>query len=127
MPCSFHSDGWAPQTIDVLALELPTKHVFPGLLAFAKAAVRSPEVDARRGACIALSACAEGCSDSARRRMDDVLQVSVMVLCGVGLGGCRWGALGIDDLHVCCLLGMAGDGRRASMAAAVLGLRRWML
>lgn len=64
------------QTLDEIAMQLSDKHIFPGVLAFAQHAIQqAADADARVGACVALSAIAEGCCDTVAARIQEVLQV----------------------------------------------------
>ena len=68
-------DLYVMQTLDVLALELPTRHVLPDALAFAREAIQAPDTNRRWAACTVLVVCAEGCANGMRAALPEVLKV----------------------------------------------------
>ena len=65
----------------MLALHLPNKLILPDALHFAQEAINSPEVHVRAAACTVVVDVAEGCSDALRKKLNPVLQVSLLPLC----------------------------------------------
>ena len=63
------------QALDVMAVNLPPKHIFPEVFAFSKAAINSTSPAARHGAVLALLMVTEGCANAIRKKLHDVLQV----------------------------------------------------
>ena len=63
------------QAIDVLALNLPSKHVLPEALAYAQQAIHSADALQRAAACTVIVDLAEGCADAVRKQLPAVLQV----------------------------------------------------
>lgn len=63
------------QALDVMAINLPPKHIFPEVLAFSKAAVENGSPAARHGAVLALLMVTEGCANAIRKKLHDVLEV----------------------------------------------------
>lgn len=64
------------QAIDVLALNLPSKHVLPEALSYAQTAIQSPDPLQRAAACTVIVDVVEGCADAVRKQLPVVLQVS---------------------------------------------------
>ncbi len=63
------------QALDVLALNLPSKHVLPEALSFAQTAIQSPDPLQRAAACTVIVDVAEGCADAVRKHLPAILQV----------------------------------------------------
>lgn len=63
----------AAQALDALALNIPSQHVFPTVLAFATAAASSGAANERLAAMRCLSVSAEGCADPMRRKLRSIL------------------------------------------------------
>ncbi|BDA47413.1 Importin-4 [Coccomyxa sp. Obi] len=66
---------FAAQAIDVLALNLPSKHVLPEALSYAQTAIQSPDPLQRAAACTVIVDVAEGCADAVRKQLPVVLQI----------------------------------------------------
>jgi hypothetical protein len=66
------------QAMDVLALNLPAKHVLPEALSFAQKAIGSPDPRHRAAACTVIVDVAEGCADAVRKQLLPVLQARVL-------------------------------------------------
>lgn len=67
------------QALDVLALNLPSKHVLPEALSFAQTAIHSPDPLQRAAACTVIVDVAEGCADAVRKHLPAILQVRIVV------------------------------------------------
>lgn len=67
------------QALDSLAQVLPSSQVFPGALGFAQSSIKSASHLERRAACDVLTVIAEGCSKPARKSLEAILQVSLVV------------------------------------------------
>ncbi|KAK9905642.1 hypothetical protein WJX75_003705 [Coccomyxa subellipsoidea] len=66
---------FAAQALDVLALNLPSKHVLPEALSFAQTAIQSPDPHQRAAACTVIVDVAEGCADAVRKQLTLILQI----------------------------------------------------
>ncbi|KAK9818938.1 hypothetical protein WJX74_003705 [Apatococcus lobatus] len=65
----------ASEALDVMAVNLPPKHIFPEVFAFSKAAVENTAAAVRHGAVLALLMVTEGCAAAIRKKLQDVLEV----------------------------------------------------
>ncbi|GJP51676.1 hypothetical protein CLOM_g10825 [Closterium sp. NIES-68] len=73
---------FAAQAIDAVAMEAPRKHVFPPVLAFARAHITDPSHHMRYAAVMAMAVITEGCCEAVRGRLEsDVLP---LVVAGLG-------------------------------------------
>ncbi|CAI5982637.1 unnamed protein product [Closterium sp. NIES-65] len=73
---------FAAQAIDAVAMEAPRKHVFPPVLAFARAHITDTNPHMRYAAVMALAVITEGCCEAVRGRLEsDVLP---LVVAGLG-------------------------------------------
>ena len=65
------------QALDVMAVNLPPKHIFPEVFSFSQAAVRENSAAARHGAILALLTIVEGCAAAVKKKLHEVLQVPI--------------------------------------------------
>lgn len=73
--CIAANQVWLLQALDVMAINLPPKHIFPEVFAFSKAAIENASPATRHGAVLALLMVTEGCANAVRKKLHDVLQV----------------------------------------------------
>lgn len=71
---------FASQALDVVALNVPSKHVFPAAMAHVQSAAGAAEPSRRASALMVVAVLAEGCAEVMRRHLGDLLQ---LVLAGV--------------------------------------------
>ncbi|CAI5467286.1 unnamed protein product, partial [Closterium sp. Yama58-4] len=73
---------FAAQAIDAVAMEAPRKHVFPPILAFARAHITDTNPHMRYAAVMAMAVITEGCCEAVRGRLEsDVLP---LIVAGLG-------------------------------------------
>jgi HEAT repeat protein len=73
-------DRAAAEVLDTMAINLPKKYVFPLVLEFAVGTAGNPDPNCREASIMALGVITEGCSESMKKKLSDILRLILQAL-----------------------------------------------